>query len=309
MRIARERDRGRGLKGRRSPARGESPGRTRTTDRFPSSGGLKGRRSPGERCRRATWRPYRPAGDRWRRSDSRGFSPGWAPPALQAERGSQRPSEVCAIQSLGAQQSRPGQPLVDGLRHHGRDRHMLLARSASILAADELADEKRGRNTVQLLTDFIIEVVRSPPQPGQARSCSESSMVTGTRGKCSGSIWRPRRFRVPFGFSEISVATSGSGADGRDSFSSSVKSRSWLGRGVRCEDRISDAAVRPSRVRAARCAAGPCRVLPEQQLDAITATIPKNEEMTRQRVLLENALHEMRETVKSLMHIRRFSCE
>ncbi len=36
----------RGLKGRRSPARGESPGRTRTTDRFPSSRGLKGRRSP-----------------------------------------------------------------------------------------------------------------------------------------------------------------------------------------------------------------------------------------------------------------------
>ena len=39
---------------------------------------------------------------------------------------------------------------------------MLLARSARILATDELTDEERGRDVVQLLADLIVEVGAKP---------------------------------------------------------------------------------------------------------------------------------------------------
>jgi hypothetical protein len=40
---------------------------------------------------------------------------------------------------------------------------MLLARSTSVLATNGLTDEKRGRNVVQLLADFIVEVGAKAP--------------------------------------------------------------------------------------------------------------------------------------------------
>ena len=86
------------------------------------------------------------------------------------------------------QQSRTRQPLVDRLGRLGRDGHMLLARPAGVLAADELADEKRGRDVVQLLADLVGEMGAKPAQPGQTPSCSESSITTGTRGRCSGRV-------------------------------------------------------------------------------------------------------------------------
>ena len=49
--------------------------------------------------------------------------------------------------------------------------------------------------------------------------------------------------------------------------------------------------------------------IPEEQLDAIAATIPKNEEMTAQGILPEHALDKMRETVEPLAHVRRFPCQ
>jgi site-specific DNA recombinase len=60
------------------------------------------------------------------------------------------------------QETRAGQSFVDRLGRLGRDRHMLLTRSTRILAADELADEKRGRNVVQLLADLIVEMGAKP---------------------------------------------------------------------------------------------------------------------------------------------------
>ena len=55
-----------------------------------------------------------------------------------------------------------GQPLLDRLGRLGWDGHMLLARPARILSANELADEKRGRNIVQLLTDLVREMGAKP---------------------------------------------------------------------------------------------------------------------------------------------------
>src|SRR6516162_9879338 len=46
--------------------------------------------------------------------------------------------------------------------------------------------------------------------------------------------------------------------------------------------------------------------IPDQQLDAIAATIPKNEEMTAQRIFLKHALDEMRKSVESFAHVGRF---
>src|SRR5271166_4824374 len=43
--------------------------------------------------------------------------------------------------------------------------------------------------------------------------------------------------------------------------------------------------------------------IPEQQLDAITATIPKNEKVYGQRIFLEHALDEMRKSVETLAHV------
>src|SRR5947209_2488300 len=46
--------------------------------------------------------------------------------------------------------------------------------------------------------------------------------------------------------------------------------------------------------------------IPEKQLDAIVASIPKNEEVTAQRIFLEHALDEMRKSVEPLAHVGRF---
>ena len=65
-----------GLKGRRSPARGETPGVGRTAV---SHRTLKG-------CRSGVLRPFRPPEGGGCRPDSRGYTPGGIPAALQAAR-------------------------------------------------------------------------------------------------------------------------------------------------------------------------------------------------------------------------------
>ena len=83
-----------GLKGRRDPARGETPGfgGSDTVDC-----GLKGRGSPGRRRLRVLPPAAFQAANAWltvRCGDSRGFTPGWVPAALQAENlcGTTRPT-------------------------------------------------------------------------------------------------------------------------------------------------------------------------------------------------------------------------
>src|SRR5262249_31665700 len=49
--------------------------------------------------------------------------------------------------------------------------------------------------------------------------------------------------------------------------------------------------------------------IPEQQLDTIPASIPKNEEMTGQGILLKHPLHKMREAVESFTQVGRFACQ
>jgi hypothetical protein len=61
-----------------------------------------------------------------------------------------------------SQENRTGQSHVDPLGRFGRDRDVFLARSTRILSTNELTDEERGRNVVQLLADLIVEMGAKP---------------------------------------------------------------------------------------------------------------------------------------------------